>query len=149
MELLVASGIGVLTAGGVYLILRLRVFAVILGLALLSYAVNIFLFASGGLAVNMPPILSKYGEAAYTDPLPQALVLTAIVISFGMTAVLVMIAIGAFLESDSDKINMSHPASEDEGEGQIIIDELPDEVSGAASGTNTGTGAASDKGMKA
>lgn len=110
MELVVASSIGILTAGGVYLILRLRAFATILGLALLSYAVNIFLFASGRLAINQPPILSKYGEAAYTDPLPQALVLTAIVISFGMTAVLVMIALGAYLESDDDHINLDPPA---------------------------------------
>ena len=93
MELLVASSVGVLTAGGVYLILRLRAFPVILGLALLSYAVNIFLFSTGRLLVNAPPVLSKYGDAVYTDPLPQALVLTAIVISFGMTAVLVMIAV--------------------------------------------------------
>jgi multicomponent K+:H+ antiporter subunit C len=96
MEFIVASSIGVLTAGGVYLLLRLRTFPVILGLALLSYAVNVFLFASGRLAIDQSPILSPYGDASYTDPLPQALVLTAIVISFGMTAVLVMIGLGAF-----------------------------------------------------
>ncbi|OSQ53481.1 Na+/H+ antiporter subunit C [Marivita geojedonensis] len=107
MELLVASAIGAMTAGGVYLILRLRTFPVILGLALLSYAVNVFLFSSGRLAIDMSPILSKYGEASYTDPLPQALVLTAIVISFGMTAVLVMISLGAFLEADSDEIDIA------------------------------------------
>ena len=107
MEFLVASAVGVLTAGGVYLLLRLRTFPVILGLALLSYAVNVFLFASGRLAIDMSPILSKYGDATYTDPLPQALVLTAIVISFGMTAVLVMIALGAFLEADSDTIDIA------------------------------------------
>jgi multicomponent K+:H+ antiporter subunit C len=106
MELLVAIAIGTLTAGGVYLILRLRAFAAILGLALLSYAVNIFLFASGRLATGMPPILSKYGDASYTDPLPQALVLTAIVISFGMTAVLVMISLGSYFESGDDKIDL-------------------------------------------
>ena len=106
MEILVASTIGVLTTGGVYLMMRLRTFPVILGLALLSYAVNVFLFASGGLALDQPPILSKYGDATYTDPLPQALVLTAIVISFGMTAVLVMIGLGAFLESEDDLINI-------------------------------------------
>ena len=106
MELLVASGVGVLTAGGVYLILRLRAFPVILGLALLSYAVNVFLFSSGRLAVGLPPVLNKYAEAAYSDPLPQALVLTAIVISFGMTAVLVMIALGSFLESAEDEVNI-------------------------------------------
>ncbi|PWG16885.1 Na+/H+ antiporter subunit C [Salibaculum griseiflavum] len=106
MEMIVASAVGVLTAGGVYLVLRLRAFPVILGLAMLSYAVNVFLFAAGKLTTNMPPILSKYGEATYTDPLPQALVLTAIVISFGMTAVLVMVALASFLESDSDRINL-------------------------------------------
>ncbi len=106
MEFLVASAIGTMTAGGVYLLLRLRTFPVILGLALLSYAVNVFLFSSGRLAIDMSPILSKYGEATYTDPLPQALVLTAIVISFGMTAVLVMISLGAFLESDTDRIDI-------------------------------------------
>lgn len=103
MELIVASAIGILTAGGIYLTLRLRTFPVILGLSLLTYAVNIFLFASGRLTIGAPPILTD--AARYTDPLPQALVLTAIVISFGMTAVIVMIALGGFLESDDDQID--------------------------------------------
>ncbi|MCM2563813.1 Na+/H+ antiporter subunit C [Lutimaribacter sp. EGI FJ00015] len=107
MELLVASAVGVLTASGVYLILRLRAFPVILGLALLSYAVNVFLFSTGRLAINAPPVLQAYGDASYSDPLPQALVLTAIVISFGMTAVLVMFALGAYLEAEDDSINMT------------------------------------------
>lgn len=114
MEILVATAIGALTAGGIYLILRLRAFSTILGLALLSYAVNIFLFSTGRLAVNKPPILSGYkvaDYAAYTDPLPQALVLTAIVISFGMTAVLVMFALGAYLEVGDDMIDMDGPDS--------------------------------------
>ncbi|MEM9395674.1 MAG: Na+/H+ antiporter subunit C [Pseudomonadota bacterium] len=106
MEIIVASSIGVLTAGGVYMLLRLRTFPVILGIALLSYAVNVFLFASGRLAIDQSPILSPYGEANYTDPLPQALVLTAIVISFGMTAVLVMIGLGAYLEAENDRIDV-------------------------------------------
>jgi multicomponent K+:H+ antiporter subunit C len=114
MELLVASATGVLTAGGVYLLLRLRTFPVILGLALLSYAVNLFIFASGRLAVDRSPILSKYGDGIYTDPLPQALVLTAIVISFGMTAVLVMVGLGAYLEAGNDRIDID--AREDAAE---------------------------------
>ena len=105
MELLVASAIGVLTAGGIYLVLRLRTFPVILGISLLTYAVNVFLFASGRLAIGQPPILNNYKELTYTDPLPQALVLTAIVISFGMTAVVVMIALGAYLGSDDDTVD--------------------------------------------
>ena len=78
MELLVASAIGILTASGLYLVLRLRSFPVIMGTSLLTYAVNVFLFASGRLTVGAPPILTD--AARYTDPLPQALVLTAIVI---------------------------------------------------------------------
>lgn len=104
MEWLVASAIGVLTAAGLYLVLRLRTFPVILGMSLLTYAVNVFLFASGRLTVGAPPILTK-GVEVYTDPLPQALVLTAIVISFGMTAVVVMIALGAYLGADDDRVD--------------------------------------------
>ncbi len=103
MEFLVASAIGVLTAGGLYMMLRLRTFPVILGLSLLTYAVNVFLFASGRLTMGAPPILTD--GTVYADPLPQALVLTAIVISFGMTAVVVMIALGAYLGTDDDHID--------------------------------------------
>ncbi|MDO5706611.1 MAG: Na+/H+ antiporter subunit C [Paracoccus sp. (in: a-proteobacteria)] len=107
MELLVASAIGVLMACAVYLMLRLRAFAVVLGATMLTYAINAFLFVSGRLAVNQPPILNKYAEnVSYTDPLPQALVLTAIVIAFGMTAVVVMMALGAFIEGGDDHIDM-------------------------------------------
>ena len=103
MEVLVASAIGIMTAAGMYLVLRLRTFPVNLGVSLLTYAVNVFLFASGRLTVGAPPIL---GDATtYADPLPQALVLTAIVISFGMTAVVVMIALGSYLGSDDDLVN--------------------------------------------
>lgn len=104
MELLVASAIGILTAAGLYLLLRLRTFPVILGISLLTYAVNVFLFASGRLTTGAPPIL-RDGIDVYADPLPQALVLTAIVISFGMTAVVVMIALGAYLGSDDDHVD--------------------------------------------
>ena len=106
MEILFASAVGILTAAGIYLILRKRTFPVILGLSLLTYGVNLFLFATGRLMVNAPPVLNKYAEVAYTDPLPQALVLTAIVISFGMTAVVVMIALGAYLSPKDDNIDM-------------------------------------------
>ncbi|MCE5974721.1 Na+/H+ antiporter subunit C [Sinirhodobacter sp. WL0062] len=108
MEALVASAVGIMTAAGIYLILRLRTFPVVLGMAMLSYAVNIFLFATGRLAVNLPPILGHAGAetAGYTDPIPQALVLTAIVISFGMTAVVVMLSLGAFIEAGNDRIDL-------------------------------------------
>ncbi|SER69757.1 multisubunit potassium/proton antiporter, PhaC subunit [Tranquillimonas rosea] len=113
MEAMVASAVGVLTAAGLYLVLRLRTFPVIIGLSLLTYAVNVFLFGSGGLVVNEPPIWHEH-DNSYTDPLPQALVLTAIVISFGMTAVSVVIALAAYLSGDDDSINMTPGEAEDD-----------------------------------
>lgn len=104
MEILVASAIGIMTAGGIYLMLRLRTFPVIIGIALLTYAVNVFLFASGRLTIGSVPVL-RDGITDYADPLPQALVLTAIVISFGMTAVVVMISLGSYLGSDDDHVD--------------------------------------------
>ena len=106
MELLLASALGLLTTAGLYLILRKRTFPVIVGLTLLSYAVNVFIFISGRLVSGLPPIYNP-ASAGYADPLPQALVLTAIVISFGMTAVIVMMALGAFFESGDDKVDMN------------------------------------------
>jgi multicomponent K+:H+ antiporter subunit C len=103
-EFLVASAIGLLTACGVYLLLRARTFAVVLGLTLLSYAVNLFIFAMGRLAPGRPPIVSA-GAAGYTDPLPQALVLTAIVIGFGMTAFSVALAVRANQSLGSDHVD--------------------------------------------
>ncbi len=105
MEALVASAVGCMTAAGVYLMLRQRTFPVILGLAMLSYAVNLFIFASGRLMLNAAPILRE-GGAGYSDPLTQALVLTAIVISFAMTALIVIMALGAWLETGDDRIDM-------------------------------------------
>ncbi len=104
MEFLLASAVGLMTAAGVYLVLRARTFPVVLGLSLLSYATNVFLFASGRLAIDMPPVISATAQG-YTDPLPQALVLTAIVISFGMTAVIVVMALRSYLESGSDHVD--------------------------------------------
>lgn len=117
MEFLVASAVGILTAGGLYLMLRLRTFPVIMGIALLTYAVNVFLFASGRLTIGSAPILRE-GVTNYADPLPQALVLTAIVISFGMTAVVVMISLGAYLGSDDDHVDDPSETDDDGAETQ-------------------------------
>jgi multicomponent K+:H+ antiporter subunit C len=108
LELLLALGIGVLGGTGTWLLLRARAFDVILGLTLLSYAVNLFIFATGRLRVASPPILDKSSAATlaqYADPLPQALVLTAIVISFAMTALILVIALRARAETGSDHVD--------------------------------------------
>ncbi|MDO9053744.1 MAG: Na+/H+ antiporter subunit C [Gallionella sp.] len=103
MEAIVATAIGILTTCGIFLMLRARTFPVVLGLTLLSYAVNLFLFASGRLMLDAPPLIRA--GARYTDPLPQALVLTAIVIGFGMTAYLLMVALRAMAETGDDHVD--------------------------------------------
>ena len=103
MEVLFALIIAWLTACGVYLLLREHIFPVVLGLILLSYAVNLFVFAMGRLAINQPAVLTDAN--AYADPIPQALVLTAIVIGFGMTAFVVVMALRALCESGTDHVD--------------------------------------------
>jgi len=98
MEAVLALAIGVLIGSGVWLLLRPRTFQVIIGLALLSYGVNLFIFAMGRPRIGAAPILEKAGRvdpAVYADPLPQALVLTAIVISFATTALFLVVLIVA------------------------------------------------------
>ncbi|NMA98401.1 MAG: Na+/H+ antiporter subunit C [Phyllobacteriaceae bacterium] len=107
MELILALAIGVLTSSGVYLVLRPRTFQVIIGLSLLSYAVNLFILSMGRLRMDAAPILSGAGAnpADYTDPVPQALVLTAIVIGFAMTALFLVVLLAARGLSGSDHVD--------------------------------------------
>lgn len=93
MELVLSLAIGVLGGCGVWLLLRPRTFQVIIGLTLLAYAVNLFIFAAGGVRGGAAPILADAAAdpARYADPLPQALVLTAIVIGFATTALFLVV----------------------------------------------------------
>ncbi|WP_058555977.1 Na+/H+ antiporter subunit C [Thiohalocapsa sp. ML1] len=104
MEALLAGIIACLTGCGVYLLLRAQTFPVVLGLTFLSYAVNLFLFATGRLIVGQPAVISD-AATGYADPLPQALVLTAIVIAFAMTAFVIMLALKARAELGSDHVD--------------------------------------------
>jgi multicomponent K+:H+ antiporter subunit C len=104
MEALFAIAIGTLTSCAVYLLLRARTYPVLLGLTLLSYAVNLFLFASGRLVMASAP-LTDQGIERFPDPIPQALVLTAIVIGFGMTALMVVLALRAIRVTGGDHVD--------------------------------------------
>ena len=96
MELVLALAIGVLAGCGVWLLLRPRTFQVIIGLTLLSYAVNLFIFCIGGLRTGADPVLRPGADLSrYTDPLPQALVLTAIVIGFATTALFLVVLLAS------------------------------------------------------
>jgi multicomponent K+:H+ antiporter subunit C len=98
MELVISIAIGVLGASGVWLLLRPRTFQVIMGLSLISYAVNLFIFSMGRLSINQLPIIGGERPLSlehYADPLPQALVLTAIVIGFAMTALFLVVLLAS------------------------------------------------------
>lgn len=98
MEPILAIGIGVLAGSGAWLLLRPRTFQVVIGLSLLSYAVNLFIFimgwVRGGAAAFVQPG-AAVDPARFADPLPQALVLTAIVITFAMTALLLVVLLAS------------------------------------------------------
>lgn len=108
MEAVLALVIGVLGGAGVWLVLRGRTFQVVLGLTLLSYAVNLFIFSMGSLFIDKAPIVAPGVPADldhYTDPMPQALVLTAIVIGFASTALFLVVLLASRGLSGTDHVD--------------------------------------------
>ena len=107
MELMLAIGIGVLIGSGVWLLLRTRTFQVIIGLSLIAYGVNLFIFSMGCLKTNAAPILESgaVDPSRYADPLPQALVLTAIVIGFATTALFLVVLLASRGLTGSDHVD--------------------------------------------
>ncbi len=129
MEWLISIAIGVMTAAGVFLTLRARTFPVVLGLTLLAYAVNVFLFAMGRLNTSAPAVIDP-SQSFYADPLPQALVLTAIVIAFGMTAFLIVLALKARAELGNDHVDGIHLAEDEESLKQTLPPKKAQKISG-------------------
>ncbi|MHA6642936.1 Na+/H+ antiporter subunit C [Mesorhizobium sp. A623] len=112
MELTLAIAIGVLVGSGVWLLLRPRTFQVIIGLSLISYGVNLFIFSMGRLRVAAAPVLGSGGAidpADYADPIPQALVLTAIVIGFATTALFLVVLLVSRGLTGSDHVDGREP----------------------------------------
>ena len=108
MEIVLAIAIGVLTGSGVWLLLRPRTFQVIMGLSLLSYAVNLFIFCMGRLSIDQEPVLQAGLPPTllhYDDPMPQALVLTAIVIGVAMTALFLVVMMASRGLSGTDHVD--------------------------------------------
>ena len=121
MEVILAIAIGILGGCGVWLVLRPRTFQVLMGLALLSYAVNLFIFAMGSLSHDKEPIVQPGlvpNLENYTDPLPQALVLTAIVIGFATSALFLVVLLASRGLSDTDHVDGEEP---DDGTGHVSI----------------------------
>jgi multicomponent K+:H+ antiporter subunit C len=112
MEIIVALGIAVLTGSGVWLVLRPRTFQVIVGLSLLSYAVNLFIFVMGWVRNGVAPFVptgQPPDPSGFADPLPQALVLTAIVIAFATTALLLVVLLAARGLTGTDHVDGREP----------------------------------------
>jgi multicomponent K+:H+ antiporter subunit C len=112
MELTLSLAIGSLAGSGIWLLLRPRTYQVIIGLALLSYAVNLFIFAMGRLRSGAPPILDPGATgdlSRYTDPVPQALVLTAIVIGFAVTALFLVVLLASRGFTGTDHVDGREP----------------------------------------
>lgn len=111
MELVLSIAVGVVFGSGIWLVLRPRSFQLITGLLLMSYAVNLFIFAMGRLWVDQPPITlsPEIDPTRFADPLPQALVLTAIVIGFATTALYLVMMIGARGLTGSDHVDGKEP----------------------------------------
>lgn len=120
MEALLAVAVGVLFATGVYMMLRRSLVKIVLGLGLISNGANLLIFASGGLRAGLPPIIGHHDKtlpAGTADPLPQALILTAIVITFGVQAFALVLMYKAYQATGSsdpdDMTRTDDPDSED------------------------------------
>ncbi|MEO4000380.1 Na+/H+ antiporter subunit C [Mesorhizobium sp. CAU 1732] len=112
MELILALGIGVLVGSGVWLIARPRTYQVVIGLALLSYAVNLFIFSMGRLSNKSAPVVEPGitpDPALFVDPIPQALVLTAIVIGFATTALFLVVLLVSRGMTGTDHVDGREP----------------------------------------
>ena len=108
MEVLLAIVVGTLYAGGLYLMMRRNLIQLIIGLGLLSHGANLLIFTAGGLRRGGPPILAegeKAFEAVPADPLPQALILTAIVISFAVTAFALVLFLRTYQTVGTDDVD--------------------------------------------
>lgn len=126
MTLLLAITAGALFAAGLYMILRRSLVKILVGLLLLGYAVNLLLFNSAELIPASPPLIeagSQQPPTVYADPVPQALILTAIVISFGVTAFAVTLLRQAYQTSGTDDLEAMHITDIPLDEPDLIVAE--------------------------
>ena len=108
MEPVIAILIGLLAACGTYLLLARNLFRILLGLGLIAQAANLLVFCAAGLGTGTTAVVAP-GETQlpedHPDPLAQALVLTAIVISFGVTAFFLVLAYRSYQELGTDNMD--------------------------------------------
>ena len=108
MEVIYAVLIGALFAAGMYMLLRRSLVKIIIGLLILGHAANLLIFTAGGLTPGRPPLIADGAKALtqpYADPLPQALILTAIVIGFGVIAFALVLVWKVYAELETDDVD--------------------------------------------
>ena len=116
MELFIAILIGLLYASGLYMMMRRSMVKLLIGLILLGNGANLLIFLLGRITKGKPPVIpgeSKYFIDAYADPVPQALILTAIVISFGLQAFAITLLKRVYIVSESDDLDDLNTIEED------------------------------------
>ncbi|MFZ4451945.1 Na(+)/H(+) antiporter subunit C [Salibacterium aidingense] len=101
MEIVMSIIAGVLFMGGTYLVLSKNMIRIIIGTAIISHGAHVLLLTMAGLKSGAPPLLGLKAST-YTDPLPQALILTAIVISFGVTSFFLVLGYRTYKETGTD-----------------------------------------------
>lgn len=115
MEIVFSLAVGIMAGSGIYMLLRPRTFQVIMGLSLLGYAVNLFIFGMGRLRIGDAPVIDVLrgsDPTLYTDPVPQALVLTAIVIGFATTALFLVVLLASRGLNGTDHVDGREPDQE-------------------------------------
>ena len=117
MEIILAIIIGLLYASGIYLMLRRSLIKLVIGIVLLGNGVNLLIFLLGGLVKGRPPIIGTTADAIgaiYADPIPQALILTAIVISFGLQSFAIVLIKRAYIVVGTDDLDQMHATEEED-----------------------------------
>jgi len=105
VEFIICILAGILFATGVYNLLQKQLLRIAIGTGLISHAAHLFILTMGKLKRGQPPIIQE-GVTQYTDPLPHALILTSIVISFGVTAVVLVLAYRTAKENETDNMDL-------------------------------------------
>lgn len=126
MDLIIATVVGILMASSIYLLLQRSLGQAIIGLALLSNAVNLFIFAAAGLSDGTPPLIPAGGRlmpAFAADPLPQAVILTAIVIAFGVLAFFITLCYRVYRITGTD--DLAALTGSDRNDGGHVHDDEP------------------------
>lgn len=121
MEILIALAIGVLFTVGVYLVLSKSLLRILLGTTLLTHGVHLLLLTMAGLKTGASPLLGEKADS-YVDPLPQALILTSIVISFGVSAFFIVLAYRAYRSAGTDDVEGSKGRDHEQPAGAAFAD---------------------------